>query len=119
MQILRPTLIGLTVGFSVVSVYLATVVADEHVRAQDVAQQRREVTVHLERLTASQSRTMRAVEPAANAEAATATAPAPAADPQTAEEDEHGGWSFASHAELRQSREATLALFEEIHTHRQ
>ncbi len=107
MRLVRPTLIGLTLGCSVVSVYLTTVVVGEGVRARDVAKQRREVTTHLERLTSSLSKAVHPAEPAAGAEAqpaATRSAPA-----KQDEEDERGEWSFASHTErLRDMTNPTL-----------
>jgi hypothetical protein len=91
MRIVRPTLIGLTLGLTVVSVYLATVVAGERARAQDVAQQRRAVTIRLEKLTASQSRLAR------EAESAREIIP-PAAPTRALREDDGatGGWHWPS-----------------------
>jgi hypothetical protein len=97
MRILRPTLIGLTLGLSVVSVYLATLVADARTRAQDVAQQRREVTLRLERLTVAQSKGTSTLEPAAGEQTAPAVAPTPATvAPTEDEEDPDAGWTRAS-----------------------
>jgi hypothetical protein len=110
MRILRPTLIGLTLGLSVVSIYLATVLADERARTQHVAQQRREVTLRLERLTASQPKAGPAAVPATSATTPiTATTTPAVSAPKDQEEDEQGGWSFASHTErLRQITNPTL-----------
>jgi hypothetical protein len=95
MRILRPSLIGLTLGLSIVSVYLATLVVDEQTRTKDVAQQRRDVTVRLERLTASQSRVTPAVEPAGSEKT---TPTAAQASPADEEEDGPVGWTGASSA---------------------
>jgi hypothetical protein len=95
MRIVRPALIGLTLGLTVVSVYLATVVAAERARAQDVAQQRRAVTIRLEKLTASQSNLSHEAESATDTTSPAATPAAPTRAP-TEDDGAAGGWHWPS-----------------------